>query len=191
MRQLYSYCESGKQDDVEGFLRDEPNEIDFESEDYGGDVLFLAAMGSPKAEQIVSILVDFYQHHKIDASEPGSPECMLARQKLDTMLKEAYDLSSSESEGIHDIVIRYTASEEEICSTDSDVGGASIELDADWKTNELEHGTSGLTFENLIALNKSNLEKAQPNAAIEHWYVADLASAGDEIVGTVDIVWDE
>lgn len=191
MRQLYSYCESGKQDDLEGLLRDEPDEIDFESEDYGGDALFLAAMSSPKAEQIIRALVDFYQQYKIDTSEPGSHERMLARQKLGTMLQEAYDLSSLESEGIHDIVTRYTASEEEVCSTDSDVGGASIELDDDWKANELEHGTSGLTLENLIALNKSNLEKVQPSTPIERWYIADLAFAGDVIVGATDIVWDE
>ena len=191
MRQLYSYCESGKQDDVEGLLRDEPDEIDFESEDYGGEFLFLAAMGSPKAEAIIRLLVDFYQQYKIDISEPGSHERMLARQKLGTMLQEAYDLSSSESEGIHDIVTRYTASEEEVCSTNSDVGGASVELDADWKTNEIEHGTSGLTRENLIALNKSNLEKAQPST-IERWYVGDLAPCdGVHTAGTADIVWDE
>lgn len=191
MRQLYSYCESGKQDEVEGLLRDEPDEIEFESEDYGGEVLFLAAMSSTKAEPIIMLLVDFYQRHKIDIYDPTSPEHMLERQKLGTMLQEAYDLSSSESERIHDIVTRYTASEEEVCSTDSDVGGGSIALDADWQTNAIEHGTSGLTQENLIALNKSNLAKAQLST-IERWNVEDLAHCdGVPTAGTADIVWDE
>ena len=111
MRLLYSYCEFGQQDDVEDLLRNASDEIDFESEDYGGEFLFLVAMSSKNAESIIRLLVDFYQKYKIDIYDQTSYERILKRLKFGNMLLEAYKLSLSESENIYNIVNRYTTFE--------------------------------------------------------------------------------